>query len=120
MATSASVRITENKKTLVNLYVHCDGYAHGLGGRLINIISNGEMVNGLGFDRKLGSQFNGGGCLAASIIAILKTEPGNVYISSNDDCNHRYDIIIKKRAITIVMDGEIFFEKKLSVQKLPF
>ena len=122
MATSASVRISENKKTLVNLYVHSDGYAYGLGRKLATILSDGKMVNGIRFDPsgmpKLGSQFNGGGCLAASIIAMLKKEPGEVYISfGKDDCDHHYDIVIKKRSISIILDGKMFYESKISSEQ---
>jgi len=119
MATSASVTIKEGKKTLVNLYVHSDGYGHGLGMKLLSIISNGKMTNGIRFDidQKLGSQFNGAGCLAASIISILKNEPGNLYVTSGkeEDCDHEYIVAVKKDAIVITLDGEKFYESKFSL-----
>ena len=46
---------------------------------LANYLENKKIVNGLGGDRNA-PVFNGLGCMAASIIAELKEEAGNVYI----------------------------------------
>ena len=45
---------------------------------LANYLENKKIVNGLGENRD--TVFNGLGCMAASIIAELKEEAGNVYI----------------------------------------
>ena len=70
------------KKKLVSIYNQYDGYPEGLGVTLANYLLGTKIVNGLGGDRD--TVFNGLGCMAASIIAELKEEAGNVYI---DDPN---------------------------------
>ena len=67
-----------NEKKLVSIYHHYDGYPEYLGVTLANYLDSKRIVNGLG-DRKA-PVFNGLGCLAASLIAELKDEPGYVYI----------------------------------------
>jgi len=52
---------------------------------IADYIDGKRIVNGLGGDRS--AVFNGLGCLAASLIAELKEEAGNVYID-NPDCPH--------------------------------
>ena len=47
---------------------------------LANYLLGTKIVNGLGGDRD--TDFNGLGCMAASIIAELKEEAGNVYIDN--------------------------------------
>jgi len=69
-------------KVLVSIYHHYDGYPEGLGVTLANYLEDKKIVNGLG--NKKDPVFNGLGCLAASLIAELKDEPGLVYI---DDLN---------------------------------
>ena len=63
---------------MVSIYHHFDGYPEYLGVTLANYLLGTKIVNGLGSDRD--TVFNGLGCMAASIIAELKDEPGNVYI----------------------------------------
>ena len=65
-------------KYMVSIYNHYDGYPEGLGVTLANYLEGTKIVNGLGKDNE--DVFNGLGCLAASLIAELKDEPGNVYI----------------------------------------
>ena len=66
-------------KVLVSIYHHYDGYPEYLGVTLANYLEDKKIVNGLSADRDA-PVFNGLGCMAASIIAELKDEPGNVYI----------------------------------------
>ena len=66
------------KNKLVSIYHHYDGYPEYLGVTLANYLEDKKITNGLG-DRNA-PIFNGLGCMAASIIAELKDEPGNVYI----------------------------------------
>jgi len=84
MATRASIVMKENGKPMVAVYKHWDGYPSGLGKSLEEIIMGGKITNGLGTERKLGEVFNGAGCLFASIISILKEQPGDVYMTSLD------------------------------------
>jgi len=84
MATRASIIMKENGKPMMAVYKHWDGYPDGLGKDLKTIIDSGRLTNGLGTKSELGKVFNGAGCLFASIISILKKEPGDVYITSLD------------------------------------
>ena len=88
MATRAMISIAKREegvsfsekpnKTIVDIYHHYDGYPEGLGVTLASYLNGYHIVNGLG--RENDKLFNGIGCMAASIIAHLKDEPGNVYI----------------------------------------
>ena len=73
------------KNKLVSIYNQYDGYPEGLGVTIASYLDNKTIVNGIGVDRN--TVFNGLGCLAASLIAELKEEAGNVYID-NPDCPH--------------------------------
>ncbi len=109
MSTNATIKITEKGKTLCNLYVHWDGYWDGLGKDIVNIISKGKLQNGLSGNKTLGSQFNGAGCLAATLIAKLKTEPGNIYLATDgtqDDMNH-YDLKVNEYSIELYHNKEL-------------
>ena len=88
MGTRATIHIAKREegvsfseipeKKLVSIYHHYDGYPEYLGVTLANYLEDKKITNGLG-DRNA-PIFNGLGCMAASIIAELKDEPGNVYI----------------------------------------
>ena len=92
MATRATIHIAKReegvsfseipKKKLVSIYNQYDGYPEGLGVTIASYLDNKTIVNGLGGDRD--TVFNGLGCLAASLIAELKEEAGNVYIDNPD------------------------------------
>ena len=88
MGTRATIKIAKREegvsfsekpdKKLVSIYHHFDGYPEGLGVTLASYLDDKKITNGLGSDRE--TVFNGLGCMAASIIAELKEEAGNVYI----------------------------------------
>jgi len=88
MGTRATIKIARREegvsfskkpeKHMVSIYHHFDGYPEYLGVTLANYLEDKKIVNGLGGDRD--TVFNGLGCMAASIIAELKEEAGNVYI----------------------------------------
>ena len=92
MATRATISIAkreegvsfseEPNETIVDIYHHYDGYPEGLGVKLASYLDDYHIVNGAG--REGDTLFNGIGCMAASIIAHLKDEPGNVYIEDKD------------------------------------
>jgi hypothetical protein len=86
MATRASIRFTDNKGNFVaNIYHHYDGYPGYLGNKLKEIIDGGPIENGISGRPVLGEFFNGFGCLVASVVAELKTTPGNVYLYTEKD-----------------------------------
>ena len=68
------------EKKLVSIYKQYDGYPEGLGVTIADYLYGKKMVNGIGVDRSI--VFNGLGCLAASLIAELKEEAGNVYVDN--------------------------------------
>ena len=88
MATRAKIHIARREegvsfseipeKIMVSIYNHYDGYPEGLVVTLASYLDDKKITNGLGKNRY--SCFNGLGCMAASIIAELKDEAGNVYI----------------------------------------
>ena len=88
MATRARINIARREegvsfseipeKVIVSIYNHFDGYPEGLGVTLASYLEDKKITNGLGKDRY--SVFNGLGCMAASIIAELKDEAGQIYI----------------------------------------
>lgn len=86
MATRASIKFVDKEGNfLANVYHHYDGYPQYLGTKLFEL-TEGDMVNGLsGGMNVLGEHFNGMGCLVASVVAMLKTAPGNVYLYSEKD-----------------------------------
>ena len=89
MGTRATIHIAKREegvsfsekpeKFMVSIYHHFDGYPEYLGVTLANYLEDKKIVNGLSVDRNE-PVFNGLGCMAASIIAELKEEAGNVYI----------------------------------------
>jgi L-2-hydroxyglutarate oxidase LhgO len=61
------------------IYRQMDGYPEGHGMDMAGFLNTGELVNGIGLgaDKR---QFNGMGCLAASVIAHLKKGSGGIYM----------------------------------------
>lgn len=85
MATRASVIFKQKGEPVFAIYKHYDGYPEGLGETLKSIVKRGKLVNGLGANPKLGDVFNGYGCMFATVIAEMKTQPGDVYICKISD-----------------------------------
>jgi len=87
MATRASIKFSDkNGNFIANVYHHYDGYPEYLGQKLLDIVDEGPIVNGLGM-RSTGTQFNGFADLACSIVSELKdgTGGGGVYLYTEDD-----------------------------------
>lgn len=98
MATRASIKFTDKDGNFIaNVYHHYDGYPEYLGAKLEELTSS-PIVNGLtikldGTRHVLGEVFNGMGCLVASVITLLKEQPGAVYLYTEDDygkCHEDY------------------------------
>lgn len=87
MATRASIKISDkNGNFIANIYHHYDGYPEYLGQKLLDIVNEGSIVNGLSMG-SVGTQFNGFADLACSIVFELKDSTGNgrVYLHTEDD-----------------------------------
>lgn len=64
-----------------------DGYPSGHGKELKDFLTSIKMVNGLSFNQT--NVANGMECLAAQLIAELKTEAGSIYLyNPNKDMSH--------------------------------
>jgi hypothetical protein len=107
MGTRSTYRIIEQYKddnevvkdeALVLVYRQYDGYPEGHPLETAEWLSSGKMVNGIGLGENQ-LVFNGGGCLAAQLIAKFKDGAGGTYIhslKSRGKCweDYLYDIII--------------------------
>jgi len=97
MGTRAITNVFENQQPLVSLYVHSDGYPSGHGLALAEFLSTQRLVTGLG-PADTQRSCNGAGCLAAQLIASLKTCPGHIYVRAYDAAateEFRYDIRVE-------------------------
>jgi len=108
MGTSARVIFRSEGQTVFNMRAHYDGNPEGVGMDIARIIAEGQLVDGLGPDRTLGKYFNGASCMAASVISLMKKEPGNIYLYPTDDldfdANYIYKINVdEKNNVTIEM-----------------
>ena len=80
----------EDKKEIAVLYRQMDGYPEGHGAELAEFLDGFKIVNGISNERdKLA---NGGGCLAAQIIAHFKDSVGQFYLypAGTRDCWEEY------------------------------
>jgi hypothetical protein len=79
----------DNYDAIVCMYRQFDGYPEGHGADLVEFLS-GNLVNGID-DNK--NDFNGMGCLAASLVAKMKEGAGGIYIYSVDtkECGQDYE-----------------------------
>ena len=95
------------QKPVCNMYRQFDGYPTGHGAELAEFLNGGELVNGLGVERDQ-LQFNGMGCLAASMVAHFKQTPGGFYIHPVDitDCGQDYEYHIFSE--NGLLSGEVF------------
>lgn len=90
---------------LLCFYRQYDGYIAGHGFELGFYLSKFKVVNGLGRnDDDTIKIANGMGCLSAQLIALFKTEAGNIYISSpilNKDCGQEYEYHVYQDKIEV-------------------
>lgn len=120
MGTRSTYRVIEKgvyegkawKNLFVLLYLQYDGYPSGHPVNTAEWLASGTVVNGLGMD-KPEVVFNGAGCLAAQLVAKMKTDeatgkitPGGAYIypmAHRGKCgeDYVYDIIVDSDAKTI-------------------
>jgi hypothetical protein len=109
MGTLALVNVyNENGDRLFSLHVQHDG-GSSLKKRLENIIDNGRLIGNLGLTKpKLGEAFLSMGCFGASLIALLKNECGDIYITNNTNTlglySYTYDIRFDYETNKIVMN----------------
>ena len=113
METRATVTIREgdrNSTLLCKLYVHYDGYPSGLGADLARLMAGKKIVSGIAYGSDISKQYNGMSCFAASVVSVLKTGPGNVYLVSAEHGSEEYDYVINSfNDITVWSWGEQIF-----------
>jgi len=84
------------KQVLATMYRQMDGYPEGMGKDLADYLKRGTLVNGIGLGNKETIQFNGMGCLSASVVGEFKTGSGGIYLvkpgSKGHGENYRYEI----------------------------
>lgn len=101
---------------IVSVYQQFDGYLSGVGQQILDFLNGGELGNGIAGRPELGKFFNGIDCMAASFIAIEKTNPGGLYITEEDsDQEYNYNVISDGDDIWIGYEGKEYtldeFEK---------
>lgn len=70
-------------------YCQFDGYLDGHGEKLRTAFGHFNIVNGM--QRGQRDIANGMGCLAAQVVAVLKKEPGNVYMVEADGGDEEFN-----------------------------
>ena len=90
---SLTVFLDDNHEEIAVMYRQFDGYLSGHGKDLADFLKGKTLVNGIGSSRKV---FNGMNCLAASVIAHFKKEPGYFYLypAGTRDMDEEYVYVI--------------------------
>lgn len=96
MSTRALIHIKDDKKTLLTIYKHCDGYLSGLGKDLVDMLDNGKAKIVNGNQGQNPQAFNTISCMAAYIVKTLKDGIGGTYIypPNSKDCGEEYTYTI--------------------------
>lgn len=69
----------ESGQPIVTIYCHSDGYPDGHGADLAKILKDRTLVSGIQIPEQKNAS-NGMSCLAATIVAELKTGIGDIYL----------------------------------------
>lgn len=103
MGTRSLTHVMHQGKPLVTIYRQFDGYPEGMGKELADFLTPIRLVNGLPVGKENKSVANGIDCLAAQLIAHLKTEPGDIYLChpNSSNCGEEYTYFIKDDKGTI-------------------
>ena len=109
MGTRSLTFVYDGDKAIINMYRQFDGYPSGHGAELAEFLISGEMVNG--FSDKNAKQFNGMGCLAASMIAHFKNSVGGFYIHAvtDTDCFQDYEYHVFEDKVVVKNPTEVIF-----------
>jgi len=109
MGTRSLTFVYEGNSPIINMYRQFDGYPSGHGAELAEFLISGEMVNG--FSDKNAKQFNGMGCLAASMIAHFKNSVGGFYIHAvtDTDCFQDYEYHVFEDKVVVKNPTEVIF-----------
>jgi hypothetical protein len=89
-----------SKKPILCLYGQFDGEPKSLGLKIAEFINSKNMR----FTGESNNEVNGMGCLAAQLVAHLKTKTGCFYIQQSDikqDCAQEYEYHIRQNSVNI-------------------
>jgi len=103
MGTRSLTFVYEDYQPVICMYRQYDGYPEGHGTELANFLASIEAVtNGIAVGETRRTA-NGMGCLAAQLVAHLKTETGNIYLYPTDskDCGQEYEYHIYTDRVTV-------------------
>jgi len=83
--------LSKDPEPIVNIYRQYDGYPSGHGLELAKILTSPDGSNGIE-------------CMAASIVAGLKTKPYNVYLYSIDtrECGQDYEYHVYENSVKVI------------------
>jgi len=110
METRCITRIYDEQNTeICIIYRQMDGHPDGHGRELAKFLKNKKVVDGYGPEDSV--NFNGMGCLAAQLIAHLKTGIGNIYLypAGLRDMDEEYTYFIR---------GKIGCEPTIEIQNI--
>lgn len=102
----------ERNDRLVGIYRQFDGYPGGHGKEIAEFLKDRKIINGIPSEKQMQKASNGMDCLAASLIASLKTDIGNIYIvpTNTGDCGQEYEYHIwENRVVVKNFDGNSLF-----------
>lgn len=89
MGTRSLTYFYQNGKPFSAFYRQMDGYPEGHGVELGEILAPITLVNGYQLDMHSGTHANGPGCLAAQVVAALKTDIGSIYLINPNPADHK-------------------------------
>jgi len=101
----------EDGTEIAVMYRQFDGYPDGHGKELAEFLKGKKVVNGISSERQ--PIFNGMGCLAASVVAHFKTDPGGFYLhpANTRNCGEEYTYIVSGKVgeePTIELDDVVY------------
>ena len=98
---------------LARIYRQSDGYPTGHGKELKEILGSMKIVNGFQSEMEMGEYANGLGCMAAQLVARLKTRIGSIYLVHADEEEYWHyileDDIGGQIILTVYADGKPVF-----------
>lgn len=96
---------------LVNMYRQMDGYPSGMGKEIADFLIGIKMRNGMTLNGEETTKYaNGTSCLAAQLVAHLKTGEGSIYLEvpNGIKTEHNYTYVIRGNTETHKINIEVF------------
>lgn len=100
MGTRSIINVLDGNAPLVAIYQQYDGYPSNVGKQLAEFLAGITMIDGISGDQEeeLGKFANGIECLAAQLVARLKTRVGGTYLMThpvNAGQEYEYDVTLE-------------------------